>query len=202
MFTVGLTGGIGSGKSAVSGLFSELGVPVTDADEVAREVVEPGQPVLATLEKRFGPQILDVEGRLQRKVLRELVFNDERARKDLEAILHPLIRQRIRQHLANVEYPYAILSIPLLVETGQSSQVDQVLVVDCPVDLQIRRICQRDGITTEQAQAILAAQASREERLKAADDIIENTGEIGRLKPKVLSLHHRYLELAEQPSQP
>ena len=200
MLTVGLTGGIGSGKSAVTRLFEDLGVPVIDADQASREVVKPGQPALQQLAQRFGDQIIDSRGELLRKALREIVFTDEQARKDLEAILHPLIRQRIDQQLGELSDPYAVLAIPLLIETGASYQVDRILVVDCSVSEQVRRVSNRDGVSEAQVEAILATQASREQRLKAADDVIENSGTIEELKPRVAALHRKYLELAEQAS--
>ncbi len=200
MLTVGLTGGIGSGKSAVTRLFEDLGVPVIDADQASREVVKPGQPALQQLAQRFGDQIIDSRGELLRKALREIVFTDEQARKDLEAILHPLIRQRIERQLEELSDPYAVLAIPLLIETGASYQVDRILVVDCPVSEQVRRVSSRDGVSEAQVEAILATQASREQRLKAADDVIENSGTIEELKPRVAALHRKYLELAEQAS--
>ncbi len=200
MLTVGLTGGIGSGKSAVTRLFEDLGVPVIDADKASREVVKPGQPALQQLAQRFGDQIIDSRGELLRKALREIVFTDVQARKDLEAILHPLIRQRIDQQLGELSDPYAVLAIPLLIETGASYQVDRILVVDCSASEQIRRVSNRDGVSEAQVEAILATQASREQRLKAADDVIENSGTIEELKPRVAALHRKYLELAEQAS--
>ncbi|MES9844222.1 MAG: dephospho-CoA kinase [Candidatus Sedimenticola sp. 6PFRAG5] len=200
MLTVGLTGGIGSGKSAVTRLFEDLGVPVIDADQASREVVKPGQPALQQLAQRFGDQIIDSRGELLRKALREIVFTDVQARKDLEAILHPLIRQRIDQQLGELSDPYAVLAIPLLIETGASYQVDRILVVDCSASEQIRRVSNRDGVSEAQVEAILATQASREQRLKAADDVIENSGTIEELKPRVAALHRKYLELAEQAS--
>ncbi|MES9932909.1 MAG: dephospho-CoA kinase [Candidatus Sedimenticola sp. PURPLELP] len=200
MLTVGLTGGIGSGKSAVTRLFEDLGVPVIDADQASREVVKPGQPALQQLAQRFGDQIIDSRGQLLRKALREIVFTDEQARKDLETILHPLIRQRIDQQLGELSDPYAVLAIPLLIETGASYQVDRILVVDCSVSEQVRRVSNRDGVSEAQVEAILATQASREQRLKAADDVIENSGTIEELKPRVAALHRKYLELAEQAS--
>ena len=200
MLTVGLTGGIGSGKSAVTRLFEDLGVPVIDADQASREVVKPGQPALQQLAQRFGDQIIDSRGELLRKALREIVFTDEQARKDLEAILHPLIRQRIDQQLGELSDPYAVLAIPLLIETGASYQVDRILVVNCSVSEQVRRVSNRDGVSEAQVEAILATQASREQRLKAADDVIENSGTIEEMKPRVAALHRKYLELAEQAS--
>ncbi len=196
MLTIGLTGGIGSGKSTVSDIFQSLGVPVIDSDLIAREVVQPGEPGLEGIIQHFGKEILQSDGSLDRQRLRNLVFDDETARKHLEQILHPLIRQRSQQRLATLNTPYAILAIPLLVETGLSDSVDRVLVVDCPELVQIERICSRDGINPDQAQAILAAQCSRKQRLEAADDIIDNYQSIDNLTQAVASLHKRYISIA------
>ncbi len=192
MLTIGLTGGIGSGKSTVSTLFAELGVPVIDADVAAREVVEPGEPALSEIAARFGEEILNPDGTLNRSKLREAVFADPTARKELEAILHPRIRSRMAEQLSALEAPYTILSIPLLVESGGAYNLDRVLVIDLPEDEQLNRVCQRDGIGREQAAAILQAQCSRSERLAIADDVIENSGDLAALKAQVLALHRKY----------
>ena len=194
MLVVGLTGGIGCGKSAVTEIFAQLGVPVIDADKVAREVVEPGQPALAAIRRRFGSHVLSSDGSLDRRKLRDLVFNDEQARQDLEAILHPQIRQTMRQRLAAVNTPYAILSIPLLQESGQSDTVDRVLVVDCTDEIQLERVRLRDQVNSEHVRAILAAQSSRQEKLRIADDVIDNSGRMEALRPQVEALHRSYLE--------
>jgi len=199
MLTIGLTGGIGSGKSTVSDIFQSLGVPVIDSDLIAREVVEPGEPGLNGIIQLFGPEVLHPDGSLNREQLRNLVFNDKSARKQLEQTLHPLIRQRSQQQLASLDTPYAILSIPLLVETGLDASVDRVLVVDCPKQVQIERICSRDNITPDQAQAILSAQCSRDQRLEAADDIIDNNQSHEDLTQQVHSLHGLYLSIATSP---
>jgi len=196
MLVIGLTGGIGCGKTAVTERFAELGVPVIDADRVAREVVEPGQPALEKIRLRFGDEMLRSDGDLKRDRLRELIFSDEQARLELEAILHPLIRQRMRDRLKNLEADYAILAIPLLLETGQSETVDRILVVDCPEETQIRRVCSRDGISGKRVRKILSAQSSRRERLAAADDVIDNSGSLTELTPRILALHRSYLALA------
>jgi len=193
MLIIGLTGGIGCGKSAVTDLFTRLGVPVIDADETARQVVEPGKPALQQISDRFGDKMIQADGRLNRRRLRQTIFSDPQARQDLEGILHPLIRQRMRQHLETLQTPYAILSIPLLLETGQADTVDRVLVVDCPETLQIERVCRRDDIDPAQAQEILAAQVSRQRRLQAADDVIDNSGTLQQLIPQVEALHRKYL---------
>lgn len=197
---IGLTGGIGCGKSAVSDLFTGLGVPVIDADVVAREVVEPGRPALEEITRRFGPETLSADGRLNRKRLRGIIFNDAQARRDLEAILHPRIRKSMKEQLRQLQSPYAILSIPLLLETGQENTVDRLLVVDCSPELQIERICSRDGTGPEQAREILRAQCSRQDRLSAADDVIDNSDSLEALEQEVRSLHGKYLALSRSNS--
>ncbi|MEE9357163.1 MAG: dephospho-CoA kinase, partial [Sedimenticolaceae bacterium] len=147
MLTIGLTGGIGSGKTAVTDIFLDLGVPIVDADQVAREVVEPGQPALEEIITQLGTDLLLTDSQLDRKALRKKIFENPQAREILEQILHPKIRRQMWERLENPTYPYAILSIPLLIETGQNSRVDRVLVVDCPVSLQIERIRKRDRIS-------------------------------------------------------
>lgn len=196
MLVVGLTGGIGSGKTSVSDLFEELGVPVIDADIVAREVVEPGEPALEEITNSFGTEVLTRDGHLDRRQLREQIFKNEAARKTLETILHPRIRQRMREKLTQLDTAYAIFSVPLLIETQQHLSVDRVLVVDCPTEDQIRRICARDNTSREQAEAILAAQIPREKRLLAADDVIDNSTSLEALKQQVKVLHEEYLRLA------
>ena len=197
MLTIGLTGGIGSGKTTVSDIFKSLGVPVIDSDVIARGVVEPGEPGLEGIIARFGRETLHPDGTLNRQHLRNLVFDDADARRDLEQILHPLIRKRSQEHLASLNTPYAILAIPLLVETGLTSRVDRVLVVDCPEHIQIERICKRDGISPDKAEAILAAQCSRNQRLEAADDIIDNNQPIEGLTQRIESLHNYYLSISD-----
>lgn len=201
-FRVGLTGGIASGKSTVSRLFGALGVPIIDMDQVAREVVEPGQPPLERLVERFGAAILTPDGHLDRPKLREIVFSDPKARADLESLTHPAIGAAVQARADTAGGPYQVLVIPLLVEKHLGSQVDRVLVVDCDEELQLRRLQNRDGSSPEQARAILAAQATRETRLKAAHDVIENNGEMSALRSQVASLHARYLELAAAQPQP
>ncbi len=196
MLTIGLTGGIASGKSTVADLFSQLGVPVIDTDQLAREVVEPGEPALQHVVATFGPSALDATGRLDRKALRARVFADPILRAQLEAILHPAIRARLAARLAALNSPYVVIAIPLLVETGQHTRFDRVLVVDCPESLQVARLLSRDGETASGVKAILAAQATRHERLQLADDVIENTGTPEALVPHVEALHRRYLAMA------
>lgn len=196
MLVIGLTGGIGSGKTAVSDRFTRLGAPVIDTDLLARELVEPGQPALAEIMAEFGPDCLDGEGRLHRARLRERVFADPAGRRRLEAILHPRIRALARERIARLTAPYCLLVIPLLAETGMTDLVDRVLVVDAPEAMQIRRVMARDGMTEEQARRILAAQADRSQRLTLANEIVENAGDLAALDHQVAALHQHYLTLA------
>jgi dephospho-CoA kinase len=198
-YRVGLTGGIASGKSTAAKFFDALGVPILDSDQVARDVVEPGQPPLERLVERFGPSILTPDGHLDRPALREIVFSDPKARADLEALTHPAIGAAMEARSATAGGPYQILVIPLLVEKNLSAHVDRVLVVDCEEQAQIRRLRARDGSTLEQARAILNAQASRAARLKAADDVIHNDTDMNAVRDQVTALHARYLDLSQQP---
>ena len=196
VFRVGLTGGIASGKSTAAKFFGALGVPILDSDQIARDVVEPGQPPLERLVARFGASILTPDGHLDRPALRDIVYSDPKAREDLEALTHPAIGAALEARSATAGGPYQILVIPLLVEKHLGSQVNRVLVVDCDEALQIRRLRARDGSTPEQAQAILDAQVSRSTRLKAADDVIANDADMSAVSAQVKALHARYLELA------
>ena len=195
MLVIGLTGGIASGKTAVSDRFAELGVPVIDTDRIARELVEPGQPALRAIAERFGQACLNSDGGLDRAHLRQRIFADPDAKKDLEAILHPRIRAEVSRRLAALSAPYCILVVPLLVETGDAYPVDRVLLVDVPENTQIERVMARDNISREQAIRILSAQASRAQRLQKADDIIENTGSLARTRQLVDRWHEYYLSL-------
>jgi dephospho-CoA kinase len=195
-FVVGLTGGIGSGKSAVSERFEALGIRVVDADVASRVVVEPGQPALERIAEHFGPELITAEGSLDRAALRQKVFADDAERRWLEGLLHPLINEYIRTELDNAESPYAMLAHPILVETGQTRICDRVLVVDVPEEVQLARTMARDGNTEEQVRNIMKAQASREERLAAADDVIVNDQDLAHLDRETQRLHAKYLELA------
>jgi dephospho-CoA kinase len=192
---LGLTGGIGSGKSAAAQCFMDLGIHLVDADNAARWVVEPGRPALTQIAEHFGEGVLHADGTLNRAALRELIFKDPQQRVWLEGLLHPLIREEIRQYLARAESPYAILVSPLLLETTQHQMVQRVLVIDVPAAVQIERTVLRDKTNEEQVRAILKAQASREERLSRADDVIVNDRDPAWLKSEVERLHHFYLTL-------
>jgi len=193
---VGLTGGIGSGKSTAATLLARLGVPVIDADEIAREVVEPDQPVFAEVVEAFGREVLDARGRIDRSRLRGVIFRDPRARRRLEAIVHPAVRETLLRRARECEAPYCILAIPLLVETGAREIVDRVLVVDAPERVQVERVARRDGIERAEIERILRAQASRAERLAQADDVLDNGGDRGALEAAVARLHESYLRRA------
>lgn len=192
---VGLTGGIGSGKSAAAACFAVHGIHVVDADDAARWVVEPGQPGLEGLIERFGSGILQPDGCLDRAALRQQIFSDPQQRLWVEQLLHPLIRQAIADNLAGARSDYALLVSPLLIERGQYRQVRRVLVVDVPEALQLQRVLQRDGGSEAQARAILQAQLSRDERLRYADDVIDNTGSLQALEARVLQLHQHYVQM-------
>jgi dephospho-CoA kinase len=193
---VGLTGGIASGKSTVSGLFAALGVPVIDTDQIARDVVAPGTALLERVLERFGAGLRLATGELDRRALRERVFADPADRVALESLMHPAIRAELQRRAAAAGGVYQILAIPLLVEHDLKGSVDRVLLVDCAPDLQLRRVQIRDGVPLAQAQAVLAAQASRAARLSVADDIIMNEGDLAALRGQVESLHARYSTLA------
>jgi dephospho-CoA kinase len=193
---IGLTGGVGSGKSTVAQRFVELGVPVIDADATARAVVAPGKPGLEAVRERFGPGVLTENGELNRRALRDLIFKDPDSRRDLEAILHPLIRADMQESAEAAVGPYVVMAIPLLVEGGSRDRVDRILVIDVDEVVQLQRVMARDGSTEEQARAILASQASRSARLAAADDVLLNSGTVTDLRQAVDHLHERYLHLA------
>jgi dephospho-CoA kinase len=194
---IGLTGGIASGKSTVAQRFTDLGVPVIDADVAARTVVASGTPGLARVIERFGPGVLAQNGELDRRTLRDLIFSNPGARHDLESILHPLIRADMERSADQAVGPYIVMAIPLLIEGGPSDRVDRILVVDVDEAVQLQRVMERDGCTSEQAHAILASQAGRSARLAAADDVLQNAGTVTDLRQAVDRLHERYLRLAE-----
>jgi len=197
MLRIGLSGGIGSGKSTVAAMFAEHGVPVIDADAIALQLTLPGTPTTATLLQSFGPGIADNSGGIDRKALAHRVFSNDPDRALLENILHPLIRTEMLRVQGELNAPYCLLMIPLLVETGQRDLVDRVLMIDVEEYTQIARVAVRDGRTESEIQAILVAQADRTQHLKVADDIINNTGDLDALKVQVDALHRKYLSLIQ-----
>lgn len=196
MLRIGLTGGIGSGKSTVAALFAAKGVPVIDTDEIARDVVRVGTPGYAAITNAFGKTILDAHGNLDRARLRERVFSDDRARRQLEMILHPHIRAEAEMRLAHLSAPYCVLVVPLLIETDFNQLVDRILVIDADEALQIARTMARSGLSRTAVEAILAAQTDRATRRARADDVIVNSGDVSKLSPQVNALHERYLALS------
>lgn len=197
-YTVALTGGIGSGKSTVADEFAHLGVTVIDADIIARQVVEPGTPGLLAIAEKFGPQMINDDGSLNRRRLRERIFAHSEDKAWLNALLHPLIQQETRRQMQASTSPYLLWVVPLLVENRLTDKADRVLVVDVPKETQIERTIRRDGVSREHAEHILAAQATREQRLAAADDVIENMGSADAVASHVARLHDKYLMLASQ----
>ncbi|HDZ8853852.1 TPA: dephospho-CoA kinase [Aeromonas dhakensis] len=199
MYVVAITGGIGSGKTTVANQFAELGIEVVDADIIAREVVEPGTLALAAIAAHFGADVIAPDGRLDRRQLRERVFTDPQAKDWLNALLHPLIRSEMQRQCAAARSPYCLLVVPLLVENRLTALANRVLVIDVDEATQIERTCRRDGVSREQAEAILAAQASRTERLAAADDVLDNqNGTPEAIKSRIFALHETYLAFASQ----
>ncbi|WP_455199862.1 dephospho-CoA kinase [Kaarinaea lacus] len=198
MLTIGLTGGIGSGKSTVAELFKALGVPVYDTDVFARQLVEPGQAALEEIKNEFGEQIIDTSGKLDREKLKQQIFNNDHDRKKLELILHPRIRQLLLTKINHCEAPYCIAVIPLLVEQQWQQIVDRVLLVDVTETTQIVRTLQRDEMSESLAKTIINSQASREARLAVADDVIDNNQGLDSLKSQVTVLHEKYLQLAQK----
>lgn len=197
MLVIGLTGGIGSGKTVASDYLADKGITVVDADVVAREVVAPGEPALNAIVERFGADVLNGDGSLDRAALRRIVFADENARRDLEAITHPAIRDRIMEQLHASGSPYTLLVSPLLLETDQYELVDRVLVIDAPEALQRERTVARDAVPPEQVDAIMAAQMNRVKRRGRADDIVVNDGNREHLYVLLDKMHQRYLKLAK-----
>jgi len=190
---IGLTGGIGSGKTAVSDTFKSLGIDIVDADVSSRRVVEKGQPALDDIQAHFGDGILDSENNLDRAKLREIIFKNPQERVWLEKLLHPKIAEHIKDQLESSNSPYCILVSPLLLETEQKSYCSFVLVVDVPEEFQVTRTAKRDGVSEEQVKNIISAQIDREKRLEQADEIIINDGSMEELKEKVMVLHTKYL---------
>ncbi|MCW8091614.1 dephospho-CoA kinase [Alteromonas sp. ASW11-130] len=196
-FVVGLTGGIGSGKSSVSKEFENLAIDVIDADVIAREVVLPGTPALSQISSYFGNDVLNEDGSLNRAILRQRVFNNDVEKEWLNALLHPAIRQRMAIAIKDTTSPYCILAVPLLIENNLTSLVNRVLVVDCPETLQIQRASRRDGSNASLIKSIINSQVPRETRLSVADDIIVNDGSLAEIPRLVNELHIKYLQLAK-----
>jgi dephospho-CoA kinase len=201
MLRIGLTGGIGSGKSTVANLFKALGVPVVDADAIAHRLTQPGAPATRQILAAFGPEIAEDNG-INRKRLAQRVFSDPQERARLEAILHPLVRAAMQQEVRQIQAPYCLLVIPLLIETGQRDLVDRILAVEAEVGIRLRRVQARDGRSEAEIRAIQANQASSAARRAAADDLIQNDGDLEQLSTQVAALHTRYLRLAETAKPP
>lgn len=195
-YIVALTGGIGSGKSTVANAFARLGVPLIDADIIARQVVEPATPALSALAERFGKQIIQPDGSLNRSRLREIIFSNGKDKQWVNQLLHPIIQAETQRLIEAASTPYVLWVVPLLIENGLQGRANRVLVVDVSEDVQLARTISRDGVNRQQAASIIAAQASRQQRLDSADDIIDNNGGPETIEPRVASLHSRYLELA------
>ncbi|AMH13303.1 dephospho-CoA kinase [Citrobacter sp. FDAARGOS_156] len=197
-YTVALTGGIGSGKSTVANAFADLGINIIDADIIARQVVEPGTPALKAIAEHFGSEVIATDGSLQRRILRERIFSDPDEKKWLNALLHPLIQQETQHQFQQATSPYLLWVVPLLVENALYKKADRVLVVDVTPETQLRRTMQRDDVTREHVEQILAAQATREARLAVADDVIDNNGAPDAIVSDVARLHALYLQFASQ----
>lgn len=196
VFVVGLTGGIGSGKSAATACFEKLGIDIVDADEVARDVVAPGSQGLKEIASRFGDGILLEDGNLNRAILREKVFADDVEKHWLNNLLHPLIRSRMQYLIGESTSPYCILSVPLLVENKLTEMCNYVVVVDCPEAMQLERALKRDGSTEQTIRNIMASQATREERIKAADTVLDNSTTLSALSTQITDLHNTLLALS------
>ncbi|MCB1734617.1 MAG: dephospho-CoA kinase [Gammaproteobacteria bacterium] len=193
---IGLTGGIGAGKTAVSDRFAALGIPIIDTDQISRDLVTPGQPALGAIATQFGESVISSDGNLNRAALRQRIFADTHARRELEAILHPRIRAEVAQRISERLEPYLIVVVPLLFESGFDDLVDRILVVDVPEDIQRARVLARDGGEPTQIDRIIGAQIARTERLSRADDVIVNTAQPDALDPQIEQLHQRYLGMA------
>lgn len=196
MLKIGLTGGIGSGKSTVAELFGTLyNIPVIDADIIDHQLVEPGQPALSLIQQTFGKAIINEGGTLNRNKLRDTIFSDANKKEQLETILHPLIYEKMQSQFNKQTSPYSILCIPLLMETGMTSFVDRILVIDCSVETQINRVTQRDQLSTDRILSIINNQVSRKYRLSLADDVVDNSNSNTQLAEQVKKLHNQYINL-------
>ncbi len=197
MLKIGLTGGIGCGKSTVSTLFSSFGIAIIDADDISRDLVQPQQPALEKIQQLFGQDIVAKDGALDRHKLRDIIFSDRQAKKSLEALLHPMIADAIQTKAASLEGAYCIISIPLLLEANMTNLVDRILVIDCPVAIQIERTKKRDNLATDKILAIINSQASRAAKLLQADDFIDNAQSAGKLAEQVKKLHNLYISISQ-----
>lgn len=198
MLIIGLTGGIGCGKTTITNLFSELNIPISDADLIAHQLVEPGQPALAEIIQLFGREVISKSGALDRVILRQLIFKEPKAKKQLENLLHPLIFAEMNRWATQQASPYVIFSIPLLIETHQQALVDRILVIDLSEAQQVSRVVKRDPLSKEAVLRIISAQASRLKRREVADDLILNSHSKEQLKQQVSILHQFYLKLAKE----
>lgn len=196
MLKIGLTGGIGCGKTTVAKIFEQLKTPVIDADEIAHRLVAIGQPALTRIQQEFGTGVFNPDGSLNRKILKDIIFSDYKQKEKLESILHPLVYQAIQSELKRVNTPYCIISIPLLFETNMNHFVDRILVVDCSVETQIERLQKRDNMTTQRIQSIIGSQVSRDYRKAHADDLIDNSKTDNRLAEEIKKLHNLYLSIS------
>lgn len=193
---VGLTGGIGSGKSTVGKLFARLGVPVISADEIAHELLKHNHAVYQAVKNRFGKELLDQDQQIDRRKLRNMIFSNPAEKLWLEDLMHPLIKAEIIQHAKNFVYPYCVVEVPLLIEVGWQELVDRILTIDCAEELQMQRATSRDGNVDPNIAEIIANQITRQERRAASNDVVENSGDLNHLSKRVDDLHHHYLELA------
>jgi dephospho-CoA kinase len=193
---IALTGGIGSGKSTVASIFEELGVPIIDSDVISRNIVKPNNACLDRIINEFGPEILTAEGSLDRDKLRNIIFNNDIAKTKLEEILHPVIYQEIDEQILAVDYPYCLIVVPLLIETQATDRFDRILLIDTDENKQVKRATNRDNTSSQLVEKIIKKQANRKQRLKYADDVIDNNVNIEKLRETVLELHYEYLELS------
>ena len=198
MLRIGLTGGIGSGKSSAAAMFARRGGPVIDADEIAKHLVAPGQPAYERIIQRFGKEFVDADGFIDRGRLRRHVFDDPASRRELEAILHPRVRQQIQRQLRVLRAPYCVIVIPLIFEANQQDLVDRILVIDAAEDTQVQRVAARSSLADDEIRKIIAAQIGRNVRLRQAHDVITNEGELEQLEERVDAFHTRYLDLARE----